>query len=238
MLSENHHLNAGLRNGVAALAPLPLPESSLPESSSRAGAFPNGVWEREGAGRKTRAAFTLVELVLVMALMVMLVAFVAPSLRNSFKHRALDQEATRLVALTEYARNEAVSQGIPTEVWLDAQSGSYGAEAMPGYDNDKTGSTTTTTMGAASNATPITGVEAKDYTLPGDQHFEVTAAGKGSANGHTQMIQFDPDGAPTAGTGITSVRVADQDNRSSTLTLTTDGWGYQITTEDANAQGH
>lgn len=220
MLTKNNQLNAGLRNRV-----------------SPASAFPNRVWERDarhGAPGVARA-FTLVELLLVMALLVILLAFIAPSLRNSFRQRAVDQEAVRLLAVTEYARNEAVSQGIPTEVWIDPQHGAYGADAVPGYDNDKMDPTTTPTTGG--NSAPITGVMAKEYSLPMDAHIEAPGAPHAASNGHSQMIQFDPDGTPTLSTAIDSVRIVDQDNRTSTLTLTTDGWGYEITKEGANATG-
>ena len=57
--------------------------------------------------------------------------------------------------------------------------------------------------------------------------------------GYVQMIAFDPDGAPTTGTGIASVRIIDKDNNAAQVTLAQDGWGYEFSKEDANAQqGH
>ena len=180
------------------------------------------------------AAFTLVELILVMAVMITLLAFIAPTLEHSFKQRALDQEALRLLALTEYARDEAVSQGMPTQVWIDPVKGNYGAEAMPGYDADKGDTGIATTQG-----TPDTGVRAKQYSLPDDVHFDTAKSTRLTAEGYVQVIQFDPDGAPTASTGINYIRITNKDNGSALLTLSTDGWGYEITKEDPNAsQGH
>ena len=174
------------------------------------------------------------ELILVMALVTLLLGFVAPTMRNSFKQRSLDQEALRLLSVTEYAREEAVSQGIPTQVWLDQQSGSYGAEAVPGYEGDKMD--TSLTSQTAQN-TPTTGVLTKEYVLPPELHFDAARTSNATAEGHMQMIQFDPDGSPTASTGITYVHIVNQDNATSTLTLSTDGWGYEITKGNANGTG-
>lgn len=183
------------------------------------------------------AGFTLVELMLVMALMITLVAFIAPTLGHSFKQRGLDQEATRLLALTEYARDEAVSQGVPTQVWIDQVKGSYGAEAMPGYDGDKQNAGAAPAQGAQGSQAPVvTGVLAKQYSLPDDVHFDTDKSSHTTAEGQTQVIQFDPDGSPTEGTGVASIRIVDKDNVSVQLTLSGDGWGYQITKGDANAR--
>ena len=65
------------------------------------------------------AAFTLIELVLVMVLLATLLAISAPTLSRSFKGRALEQEAVRLLAATVYAREEAVSQSLPMTLWID-----------------------------------------------------------------------------------------------------------------------
>ena len=68
-----------------------------------------------------RAGFTLIELMLVLAILAMMVALVAPALAKSSRARNLEQEALRLVALTEYARDEAVSQGVSMAVYVETQ---------------------------------------------------------------------------------------------------------------------
>lgn len=70
--------------------------------------------------------FTLIELILVMVLMVIVVAFVGPSLGNFFKGRTLDSEARRFVSLTRFAQNRAVSEGVPMVLWIDAEQRLYG----------------------------------------------------------------------------------------------------------------
>src|SRR5688572_7408500 len=97
---------------------------------------------RTGMRRSSRArwqgGFTLVELIFVMALLAMLLAFAAPSLSRSIRDRHLKQEATRFVALTEYARTEAVSQGVPMIVWIDSQARRFGVQPKTAYGGDTT----------------------------------------------------------------------------------------------------
>lgn len=88
-------------------------------------------------GRTSRArrqtGFTLIELILVMALLVIIISLVSPQLSSFFRGRSLDNEARRLMTLTRYAQNRAVAEGIPMILWLDADNGRYGLEAQPGY---------------------------------------------------------------------------------------------------------
>lgn len=88
------------------------------------------------AGKRGRsAAFTLVELVLVMSMLVVILALVAPSLGRFFKGRSLDSEARRLVTLTHYAQSRAVSEGIPMMLWISPDDHAYGLEAEYSYNN-------------------------------------------------------------------------------------------------------
>ena len=79
-------------------------------------------------------AFTLIELILVMAVLTIAVSVTAPALANFFRGRALDSEARRLLSLTRQGHSRAISEGIPMELWLDSASGSYGLEAEPSYE--------------------------------------------------------------------------------------------------------
>jgi prepilin-type N-terminal cleavage/methylation domain-containing protein len=84
------------------------------------------------AGRAARA-FTLVEMVLVMTLLVVMLSYVAPSLAHFFRGRNLNSEARRLLALTRYGQSRAVSEGIPMMLWVDPKLGAYGLKAQTGY---------------------------------------------------------------------------------------------------------
>ena len=80
-----------------------------------------------------RRAFTLIELVLVMALLLIVLAVAFPSLRHFFRGRNLDSEARRFLALTHYAQSRAVSEGVPMVLWIDAKQQTYGLQAQTGY---------------------------------------------------------------------------------------------------------
>ncbi len=88
------------------------------------------------AGR--RNAFTLVEMILVMTIMVILISLVFPSLKGFFQGRNLDNEARRFLSLTRYAQSRAISEGQPVELWLNPRTGSYGVQAVSGYTETQT----------------------------------------------------------------------------------------------------
>ena len=85
-----------------------------------------------------RRGFTLIELILVMTVLTIAVSITAPALANFFRGRTLDSEARRLLALTREGQSRAVSEGLPMDLWLDAQQGAYGLEAESSYEeNDR-----------------------------------------------------------------------------------------------------
>lgn len=86
--------------------------------------------ERRSPGR-TRAGFTLVELLLVMALLATVLAYAAPVLSRFTSRRSLEHEARRLLAVIREAQNEAVSEGRARAVWLDPGQQRYGLEPTP-----------------------------------------------------------------------------------------------------------
>jgi type II secretion system protein H len=83
--------------------------------------------------RWTSAGFTLIELVLVMAILVVVLSMTATSLTSFFKGRALDAEGRRFVSLTRHAQNRAISEGVPMTVWIDEEERKYGLEIAAGY---------------------------------------------------------------------------------------------------------
>jgi type II secretion system protein H len=151
-------------------------------------------------------AFTLVELVLVMALLCVILGLAAPSLSRSMHQRNLAQEATRLLAVTEYARDEAVSQGAPMVVWIDADTGHFGAKAMPGYEDS--------------------GARSKEFTLLDGLHFDTQGTSVGSA-GEADAAEFTTDGTLDP-SSQTSLRLVDRSNSAIEITQTSDAWGYEI----------
>src|SRR5262245_37545565 len=84
-----------------------------------------------------RTAFTFVELLLVMALLVVLISVTAPTLANFFRGRTLDSEARRLLALTHHGQSRAVSEAIPMVLWVDAQAKTYGLKQEEGWEDQE-----------------------------------------------------------------------------------------------------
>ena len=126
-------------------------------------------------GRQPRA-FTLIELILVMTVLVVVVSVVAPALAGFFRGRTLDLEARRLLALVHAGQSRAISEGWPTLLWVDAQQHAYGltAESTPHNGDPK----------------------ALDFTL--DDNLQLTAinAAPVPVNGHNlPAIRFLPDGS-------------------------------------------
>jgi len=82
-----------------------------------------------------RRAFTLIELILVLALLVIITALTVPRMSGFIRGRALDSEARRLAALMHAAQSRAVSEGMPMMLWVDEKAGSYGEEAETSGQN-------------------------------------------------------------------------------------------------------
>jgi len=157
---------------------------------------------------QTKTAFTLVELIIVMALLTVVMAIAVPSLSRSMKQRNLDGEATRLLAATEYARDEAISQGIPMTVWIDTEGRRYGIEPKEGFTGDET--------------------RVREFSVDPDIGFEIANAVVKS--GIVEAIEFEPDGTPAL-TNVQSVVLKDRFNSVLTVAQTTDGLGYEIVKE-------
>lgn len=89
--------------------------------------------------RRHSLGFTLIELILVMAMLMVVLGVAAPSLQRFFKGRNLDSEARRFLGLTRYGQSRAVSEGIPMLLWVDWKDASYGLRAASGYlqEDDK-----------------------------------------------------------------------------------------------------
>lgn len=101
------------------------------------------------------AAFTLIELVLVMAILIVVLSFSGASLTRFFRGRSLDSEAKRFLALTHHAQNRAVSEGLRMSLWIDEKQNKYGLEIAPGFLDDED-------------------PDAKEFTLGRDLEIELT----------------------------------------------------------------
>lgn len=80
----------------------------------------------------THRAFTLLELVIVLMLMAIVLATVAPSLTGWNRGQRLDNAAERLLAASRFARSEAISAAAPHRLEIDALGGSYRVTRLEG----------------------------------------------------------------------------------------------------------
>jgi len=163
---------------------------------------------RRNNGSHLAPAFTLVELILVMALLATIMAVAAPMLSRSIRERRLAQEAARLVALTEYGRDEAVSQGVPMVVWVNPETGQYGLEPKTSYAVKETRN--------------------REYTLDADIHFDRVSGAKSSRG--VDVIELSPDGTPES-SSIDVLRLVDRFESIVLVARTEDGWGYEVVKE-------
>ena len=131
---------------------------------------------KQRSDRHARAGFTLIELVLVMAILIVVLSMSGASLTSFFKGRSLEAEGKRFLALTRYAQNRAVSEGLPMTVWINEREKKYGLETAPGSVelDDK----------------------AQEFTLGRDLEIEagssISGAERRSAN--EVVLNFTPDG--------------------------------------------
>jgi type IV fimbrial biogenesis protein FimT len=94
------------------------------------------IGQNSGKSSNSSQAFTLIELILVMALLVIVLGVAFPSLKNFFHGRTLDSEARRFLSMTRYGQSRAVSEGVPMILWIDTKQGIYGLETAPGFSDE------------------------------------------------------------------------------------------------------
>ena len=146
-----------------------------------------------------------------MVLLATLLAVSAPLLSRSFKQRGLEQEAMHLLAFSEYARDEAVSQGVPMIFWIDPDSGDFGVQAKEGYEGDT--------------------AREKTNALNTEMHFDpAQQQSLSDADGHVVAAEFEPDGTLNLGS-LASLRIVNRAEEGISLMQTADGWGYEIVEE-------
>ncbi|MGD0813347.1 MAG: hypothetical protein ABSA83_07065 [Verrucomicrobiota bacterium] len=132
-----------------------------------------------------RAAFTLVELILVMTMMIIVIGVVFPSLKGFFHGRNLDNEALQFLSLTRYGQSRAVAEGIPVELWINPAQETYGLQSLSGYSEGSTNPmvfAVDKTVQIAFSAPPTALTRSNVWTQP---------SGRAGVPG---KIRFQPDG--------------------------------------------
>jgi type II secretion system protein H len=156
-----------------------------------------------------RRAFTLIELTLVLALLVIITSLAAPAMANFIRGRALDSESRRLFSLIHAGQSRAVSEGMPMVLWVDEKNGDYGLQA------ETTGK----------NGDP----QAETLTVDPTLHISVLNAGPGAATTFNNLpaIRFLPDGTVDENSPQT-LQLTDSAGVSRWLIESRDHMGYEI----------
>ena len=167
-------------------------------------------------------AFTLVELLLVLALLAIGASLSAPQLAAFFRGRTLDNEARRLLSLTHLGAARAAAEGRPISLWFDPPSGRYGLTAFDDARSPDTRAQTFTLDPELQLVLSFTG-EAPPYADPLFLTSDRTA---------TPGIRFEPDGTLDSGS-LQRVTLRQGTSTAIDLALTDDGLRYELLRHDA-----
>ena len=169
-------------------------------------------------------AFTLVELLLVMAVLVMVLSISAPLMAGFFHGRTLDSEARRLLSLVHAGQSRAVSEGAPMLLWVDVDGRAYGLEEEPGWvDKDPKAESFTLDENLKMevvNALPPKSAKSRNPMAPGGVPVQANRRS-------LPEIRFLPDGSMDE-TSPQAVRLIDRDEHSLWLALSTNRLSYEI----------
>jgi prepilin-type N-terminal cleavage/methylation domain-containing protein len=141
--------------------------------------------------------FTLLELILVMVILSTVLAMAAPSLRGFFASRKTHDTAAQILALTQFARSQAISEGIVYRLNFDTRLRTYWltSQQTGTYEQLKT-------------------EFGQIFSLPKDVVMELEELDEDEA---IAFLKFTPQGTVTAGT----VRLIDRAGRALEITSPT-----------------
>lgn len=141
--------------------------------------------------------FTLLELIIVMVILSTVLAMAGPSLRGFFASRKTNDTASQILAFTQYARSQAISEGITYRLNFDADERTYWLTAW------------------RSGAFRLLKTEfGQIFTLPKDIEVELEGL---EEEERALFLKFTPQGTVTAGT----VRLIDRSGRAIEVTCPT-----------------
>jgi hypothetical protein len=133
-------------------------------------------------------------------------------MQKFFVGRNLDSEAKRFLTLTRYGQSRAVSEGIPTLLWIDPKAGTYGLEQEPGYQEDDAHSQQFTIAEGLS-----IGVDTS-----------VQAGAKAFKAGKRMGIRFSPDGNLIVDTSVKAVFIKEANGQQVSIVQTPDRLSYEV----------
>jgi prepilin-type N-terminal cleavage/methylation domain-containing protein len=168
--------------------------------------------ESEGQSGSDRG-FTLLELILVMVILSTVLAMAAPSLRGFFASRRTDDTAAQILALTQFARSQAISEGIVYRLNFDTRERTYWLTAQQ-----------------AGMFEPLKTEFGQIFTLPKDIIMELEDLDEDEME---VFLKFSPQGTVTAGT----IRLIDRAGRALEVTSPTVTESFSII-ESERSHGH
>ncbi|MBP7052274.1 MAG: GspH/FimT family pseudopilin [Phycisphaerae bacterium] len=148
---------------------------------------------------------TLLELILVMMILSTVLAMAAPSLRGFFISRRGDDAAAQILAMTQYARSQAVSEGVIYRLNLDVQQRTYWLTAQKSGDYER-----------------LENEFGRTFAISKDLVLEVEDVVK---EGREAFLEFSPYGTVTAAT----IRLIDRQGRALEITCPTATESFSIT---------
>src|ERR1022692_466028 len=178
--------------------------------------------------KNTQRGFTLIELILVMALLTIVISLTAPRLSRFFHSRTLDSEARRLLALTRSGQSRAVSEGTPMDLWVDAEQGKFGLEAEPSYETTDSKAVDFTLDGGLQLAVVAKTVVAPAITMNRAQQASTASVPRVNlVHATLPTIRFLPDGS-IAESSPQMLHLTSGDSGSLWLALSRDAANYEI----------
>jgi type II secretion system protein H len=174
-------------------------------------------------GHTAAAAFTLIELIIVLLLLAIAASMVAPRMSSFFRGRAVNHEARRLLSLTHYAQSRAVAEGVPIMLWIDPRTAHYGVEAQAGTNGGDERAREFTAEPTLTLSFPALASPAAE-SEQGDESF-------GLPEGRA-AIRFLPDGFIDE-VSVPRVQIQQQDGPVLELALKENRLGYEILSGEA-----
>jgi prepilin-type N-terminal cleavage/methylation domain-containing protein len=155
--------------------------------------------------------FTLLELIVVMLLLVTMAGISVPQFRGFVDGQRLQEEGRRFIALSRFARNEAISRSERVELWMSPAKKQYGIRRSPYYQRPN--------------------VETTEYTL--DEKIALKVEGKWLDKDGSAVIVYWPDGTLEAD-GVEEFTFEGKEKGVVTIVLDELGVNYEIQADDTN----
>ena len=170
-----------------------------------------------------------------MAILTMMVSVTAPTLSRFFRGRTLNSEARRLLALTRSGQSRAVSEGLPMDLWVDAEQGTFGLEAEPSYETSDPKAVDFTLDGGLQlevvSKTVVAPANTMNTMNPGSRPAPPACRASTSSMPTCRRYAFCRTG-PSAKPAPRMLRLTDRDGASLWLRQSRDRVNYEISSTD------